>query len=185
MLFQAALVSFCTVGALGHAVVESPAPRKPGALADELCGAAVSKVMRRDLAGPIEVAVKAADQDYKCNAYLCRGFRYEDNTDNLHTFHAGDIVDFHVDLVAGHRPGYANVSVIDPSTNVVIGTPLKTWEAWPVNNPGPDRDDIDFNVTIPESLASICTEGGKCAIQWYWYSMSNSQTYESCVDFVI
>lgn len=44
---------------------------------------------------------------------------------------------------------------------------------------------VDFNVTIPESLASTCTEGGKCAIQWFWYAVGNTQTYESCVDFVI
>ncbi|KAH6842404.1 hypothetical protein B0I37DRAFT_314286 [Chaetomium sp. MPI-CAGE-AT-0009] len=185
MLFQAALLSFGAVGALGHAVVETPTPRKPGKLSEELCGAAVSQILNRDLAGPIEVAVKSADADYNCNAYLCRGYQYEDNEANLHTFRAGDVVDFHVDLIAGHRPGYANVSVIDPASNVVIGSPLKIWEAWPVNNPGPDRDDVNFSVTIPESLASTCTEGGKCVIQWYWHATGNSQTYESCVDFVI
>lgn len=60
-----------------------------------------------DLAGPIEVAVDAADADYNCNAYVCRGFQYEDNVDLLQTYQAGDVVDFHIDLIAGHRPGYA------------------------------------------------------------------------------
>jgi hypothetical protein len=44
---------------------------------------------------------------------------------------------------------------------------------------------VNFNVTIPESAASVCTEGGKCAIQWFWYAINNQQTYESCVDFIV
>lgn len=100
--------------------------------------------------------------------------------------------------------------MIDPVANVQIGTPLKTWVRWPVDNPGPDRDDskcfpishmlgflileeneisdqpiVDFTVTIPEGLESKCSVGGACAIQWYWYAEKNLQTYESCVDFVI
>ncbi|EAQ92029.1 hypothetical protein CHGG_00264 [Chaetomium globosum CBS 148.51] len=185
MLLQAALFSLGAVGALAHAVVKTPTPRKAGALSEELCGAAVSTVLNRDLAGPIENAVEVADADYNCNAYVCRGYQYKDNEASLHTFQAGDIVDFHIVLVAGHRPGYANVSVIDPVNNVVLGSPLKTWEEWPINSTNPIQDDVDFNITIPERLASICTEGGKCAIQWYWYAIRGSQTYESCVDFVI
>ncbi|KAK2768722.1 hypothetical protein FQN54_000578 [Arachnomyces sp. PD_36] len=185
MLFQAALFSFCAVGALGHAVVETPTARQPGKASDELCGAGASEALRRDLAGPLEEVVEDADADFNCNVYVCRGYQYEDNEANLQTFQAGDVVDFHIDLVAGHRPGYANVTVIDPVKNVVIGAPLKTWEAWPVENPGPDRDDTDFTVTIPEDLGSVCTEGGNCAIQWYWYAEGNSQTYESCVDFIV
>lgn len=51
--------------------------------------------------------MKKADDDYNCNAYLCRGYQYEDNTDNVKAVKAGDVLVFHVDLVAGHRPGYA------------------------------------------------------------------------------
>ncbi|KAI9148227.1 hypothetical protein HJFPF1_12054 [Paramyrothecium foliicola] len=184
MLFFTSLLLSSAIGAFGHAVVDSPSPRKPGALSDQLC---LENIVDKctDLAGPIEAAVKTVDSNYKCNAYVCRGYQYEDNKSNLHSFKAGDVVDFHVNLVAGHRPGYAkNVSIIDPVGNKVIGDPLKTWQAWPVNNPGPDRDDLDFKITIPEGLTSTCNEGGKCVIQWYWYSLSNSQTYESCVDFV-
>lgn len=60
-----------------------------------------------DLAGPIENAMKSVDSTYKCNAYLCRGYQYEDNTDNVHAVKAGDVLTFHIDLVAGHHPGYA------------------------------------------------------------------------------
>ncbi|KAI3397286.1 hypothetical protein diail_11018 [Diaporthe ilicicola] len=44
---------------------------------------------------------------------------------------------------------------------------------------------VDFNITIPEDLPSACGSGGKCALQWYWWSNSNSQTYESCIDFYV
>lgn len=44
---------------------------------------------------------------------------------------------------------------------------------------------VDFNITIPDSLGSACNTGGKCALQWFWWSKSNSQTYESCVDFYV
>ena len=41
----------------------------------------------------------------------------------------------------GMANGGQNVSVVDPINNVVLGAPLYSWDAWPVNNPGPDRDD--------------------------------------------
>ncbi|KFA52333.1 hypothetical protein S40293_00645 [Stachybotrys chartarum IBT 40293] len=185
MFAKTAILSLFAAGVLGHAVVETPEPRRPGSASDALCGAAVSSVLRRDLAGPIEEASKVADADYACDVYACRGYQFEDNESALQTYQAGDVVSFHVDLIAGHRPGYANVSVVDPVNNVVIGEPLKTWAAWPVNNPGPDRDDINFNVTIPDTLGSVCTEGGNCVIQWYWYATGNRQTYESCIDFIV
>ena len=48
-----------------------------------------------------------ADADYKCNAYMCRGYQLEDNLDNVQVFSAGDELTVHIDLIAGHRPGYA------------------------------------------------------------------------------
>ncbi|MBE3042710.1 hypothetical protein IMZ48_09085 [Candidatus Bathyarchaeota archaeon] len=36
------------------------------------------------------------------------------------------------------------MSVIDPVGNVILGDPLKTWESWPVENPGEDRDDSAY-----------------------------------------
>lgn len=60
-----------------------------------------------DIAGPIENAVEEADEDYNCNAYLCRGYQFEDNSDNVKVVKGGDVLDFHIDLVAGHHPGYA------------------------------------------------------------------------------
>lgn len=60
-----------------------------------------------DLAGPIENAVKSADGSLNCNLYLCRGYQYEDNVDNVHAVTAGDVITFHINLVAGHHPGWA------------------------------------------------------------------------------
>lgn len=47
------------------------------------------------------------NEDYNCNAFLCRGYQFDDNAENVHTVSAGDVLDFHIDLIAGHRPGYA------------------------------------------------------------------------------
>lgn len=60
-----------------------------------------------DLAGPIEGALALADDDYNCDVYLCRGYTYEDNVDNVWVVKAGEVIDFHIDMVAGHRPGSA------------------------------------------------------------------------------
>lgn len=94
--------------------------------------------------------------------------------------------------------------MIDLATNEAIGEPLLSWDNWPDSTSGPPRNDsrfypqhalvyslvpntdiADFNVTIPDTLASACDAGGKCAIQWYWYASGNEQTYESCLDFYV
>jgi hypothetical protein len=64
-----------------------------------------------DIAGPIENAMAKADDDYNCNAYLCRGYQFEDNTDNVLAVSVGEVLYFHVDLIAGHHPGYAVRSI--------------------------------------------------------------------------
>ncbi|KAH6635032.1 hypothetical protein B0J18DRAFT_36892 [Chaetomium sp. MPI-SDFR-AT-0129] len=177
-----ALVAAAT-GALGHAVVTTPQPRVAGPAYTELCGSTYSTYMEKDPAGPIENGVAQAGSSLGCNAYLCRGYQYEDN--EAVPYGVGEVVVFHVDLIAGHHPGFANVSVIDLATNTILGDPLKVWDDWPNATATTPRSDIDFNVTIPESLTSACDAGGKCAIQWYWYAGGNKQTYESCVDFYV
>ncbi|KAI1172902.1 hypothetical protein F4777DRAFT_483784 [Nemania sp. FL0916] len=172
-------------GVQSHAVMQTPTPRGTGSKQVERCGSVVTAVLERDLAGPIENAMKAADSNYKCNLYLCRGYQYEDNTDNVKAVKAGDVISFHIDLVAGHHPGYANVSIVDLAANKILGKELVSWSNWPDSTSGPPRNDTDFKVTIPSTLGSACNAGGKCAIQWYWWSESNSQTYESCLDFYV
>ncbi|RYP82895.1 hypothetical protein DL769_001504 [Monosporascus sp. CRB-8-3] len=154
-------------GVWSHAVMKEPVPRQAGPVHEELCGAAVAKVLARDPTGPIENAIDAADADYNCNAYFCRGYQYEDNVDNVKAVKAGDVLDFKIDMVASHRPGYANVSIVDIATNEIIEPLLK------------------FNITIPDTLAATCDAPGKCVLQWYWYVPKNNQTYESCLDLYI
>nr|XP_036586457.1 uncharacterized protein CTRU02_03842 [Colletotrichum truncatum]KAF6796864.1 hypothetical protein CTRU02_03842 [Colletotrichum truncatum] len=186
MLFTHALLAALVTGVWGHGVVQDPEPRTTGPKQEELCGTAVTNQLESDNAGPIENAMKVADADYKCNAFLCRGYQYEDNEDNVRAVKAGEVIPFHIDLIAGHRPGYANISVVDLATNTVIGEPLISWDDWPTTNPDPLADSIaDFNVTIPDTLSEACDVGGKCAIQWFWYAKTNKQTYESCIDFFV
>ncbi|TKW51750.1 hypothetical protein CTA1_1062, partial [Colletotrichum tanaceti] len=179
-----AILAVLATSVLGHGVVQRPAPRVSGPKQKELCGTAVTNQLQSDAASPIENALKVADADYKCNLFLCRGYQYEDNKDNVRAIIGGEILLFHIDLVAGHRPGHANISVVDLAKNTVIGEPLVTWDDWPTTNPDP-RADTEFNVTFPDTLSSTCNVGGKCAIQWFWYAETNKQTYESCIDFYV
>ncbi|KAI9162831.1 hypothetical protein HJFPF1_04424 [Paramyrothecium foliicola] len=177
MLFSTAFM-YLFGGAMGHAVMTQPVPRKTGAEHKKVCGENVTKYLERDKAGPIENAMKYVDANYKCDAYLCRGYQFNDNKSNAKPLSAGDVLDFQIDLIAGHRPGYANVSVVDTTTNAVIGEPLKTWAEWPMSGLEP-QDDTEFNITIPDGLESSCNVAGKCVIQWYWYAIKNVQTNEA------
>lgn len=132
----------------------------------------------------------------------------------MQTYAVGDIVSWAINLVA-HHTGYANLSIIDTATNSAIeslyvwdvyANSSVGPSQWPADESGfslfysqrrapfPDvqtvffcvlnRLSAAFEVTIPD-VASQCAEAGACAMQWYWYATENSQTYESCVDFVI
>ncbi|KFX99248.1 hypothetical protein V490_01876 [Pseudogymnoascus sp. VKM F-3557] len=172
-------------GVWGHARIDSPVPRLTGSAHVSACGSAVATKLESDNTGPIENSVPYIDANYKCNIYLCRGYQYEDNTSRVMALNADDNIPFHINLVAGHKPGYANASVVDTSTNKVVAA-LKTWDHWPDVTDGSTYDQkTNFNVTIPSGLESTCGTAGKCVIQWYWYAIANDQTYESCHDFYI
>ncbi|KFH44916.1 hypothetical protein ACRE_042860 [Hapsidospora chrysogenum ATCC 11550] len=138
-----------------------------------------------DIAGPIENSVAVIDSDYNCNLFLCRGYQYDDNTSNTLALSAGDVVDIHIDIIAGHKPGYANISVVDTVANRLIGAPLKVWDDFLSSDPDVPDDERDFSVTIPDGLPADCGQGGNCVLQWYWYATGNEQTYISCLDFTI
>jgi len=72
-----------------------------------------------DPAGPIENAMAKADGDYKCNAYLCRGYQYEDNASKAQAYNAGQVVHFYIDLVAAHKPGWA----VSRPTSIILPRP--------------------------------------------------------------
>ncbi|KAK4121990.1 hypothetical protein N657DRAFT_103004 [Parathielavia appendiculata] len=176
-------IAIAATSVLGHAVVKVPTPRGAGSYYTQRCGKTYAEYMEKDRAGPIEDGVAKAGADLKCNAFLCRGYQYEDNSAT--EYKPGQVIDFKVDLIAGHRPGYANVSIVDLANNKIIGSPLRSWDSYPNATATTPRSDINFNVTIPRNLGTVCSTGGKCAIQWYWYATRNQQTYESCVDFYV
>ena len=172
----------------GHGFVTSPKPRMPGSAMEAACGQQVVTNQQSDNYGNVqgELQVTSGQDDFsaeKCNIFLCKGYKFEDNKDNVYSYSAGQKIDFKVDVRAPHT-GVANVSVVDTASNSVIGEPLKSWEKYASTETGVADSDKEFSVTLPDNL-SQCSEAGACVLQWYWFAESIDQTYESCVDFTV
>ncbi|KAF9445204.1 hypothetical protein P691DRAFT_282874 [Macrolepiota fuliginosa MF-IS2] len=190
MKAQAILTALASLPvALGHGVISSPSPRVIGSGNLAKCGTGANKVLASDKYGPIENAAAKVDSGYDaaaCHLFFCKGYQFEDNTDRVQKYSAGQVVNFLVDIEARHT-GYANVSVVDLASQTVIGKPLFNWPVYTNNSLGPPdwpKNETNFDITIPTDLGTRCSVAGKCAIQWWWYAF-NVQTYESCVDFVV
>ncbi|KAF7595624.1 hypothetical protein BBP40_005372 [Aspergillus hancockii] len=173
----------------GHGFVTSPKPRMPGTAMQEACGQQVYSNQGSDNYGNVqgELQVASSQSDYdagKCDIWLCKGYKFADNKDNIQTYTAGQTVDFTVDIRAPHT-GVANVSVVDTASNTVIGEALKSWDVYASTETGVKESDEKFSVTLPTDLGSKCSEAGACVLQWYWYAESIDQTYESCIDFTL
>ncbi|KAH1428709.1 hypothetical protein KXX32_005240, partial [Aspergillus fumigatus] len=171
----------------GHGFVTSPKPRMPGPAMKAACGNQVEINQQSDNYGNIqgELQVAKGQSDYnadECNIWLCKGYKFDDNKDNVYSYTAGQTVDFVVDIRAPHT-GVANVSVVDTATNTVIGNTLKSWTDYASTATGVSQDETNFSITIPDNLSSKCSEPGACVLQWYWFAESIDQTYESCIDF--
>lgn len=172
-----------------HGFVTKPEARQPGTAMGAACGAQVLSNQGSDKYGNIqgELQVASSQSDYKaaeCDIWLCKGYKFADNKDNVQSYKAGQKVPFTVDIRAPHT-GVANVSVVATSSNKVIGAPLISWDVYASTATGVKADETDFSVTIPEDLGSQCATAGDCVLQWYWYAESIDQTYESCVDFTV
>jgi predicted carbohydrate-binding protein with CBM5 and CBM33 domain len=172
-----------------HGFVTSPQARMPGSAMAAACGNQVQVNQESDNYGNIqgELQVASSQSDYKaadCDIWLCKGYKFADNKDNVQSYTAGQKVPFTVDIRAPHT-GVANVSVVDTSSNSVIGNPLISWDVYASTATGVTSDETSFSVTIPEDLGSQCATAGDCVLQWYWYAESIDQTYESCVDFTL
>ncbi|KAJ5937662.1 hypothetical protein N7454_004004 [Penicillium verhagenii] len=172
----------------GHGFVTSPTPRYPGSAFEAACGQQAYDMETSDVYGNIQTMLQVADtqSDYnaaECDAWLCKGFKYADNN-VTYSYTAGETVDFEVAIHAPHT-GVANVSVVDTSSNTVIGNPLISWSVYASVSTGVAANNTQFSVTIPDDLGDQCTTGGSCVLQWYWYAESIDQTYESCVDFTV
>lgn len=173
----------------GHGFVTSPKARQPGTAMGAACGQQVLSNQGSDKYGNIqgELQIASNQNDYKaaeCDIWLCKGYKFADNKDNVQSYKAGEKVDFTVDIRAPHT-GVANVSVVDTSSNKVIGTPLISWDVYASTATGVKSDETSFSVTIPNDLGSQCATAGDCVLQWYWFAESIDQTYESCIDFTL
>lgn len=173
----------------GHGFVTSPTPRMPGDAMAAACGQQVYNNQKSDNYGNVqgELQVASSQSDYdaaKCDIWLCKGYKFDDNKDNVQTFKLGETVPFKVDVRAPHT-GTANVSIIETSSNSIVGSVLKHWDEYASTATGVKSTDTSFDITIPEDLGGKCTTAGECVIQWWWDARSIDQTYESCVDFTV
>lgn len=174
--------------ASAHGLVTSPATRTPGPATEAACGKIMAEFYRADNTSYPEAllranpgGLKAGYDPKKCNLYLCRGYQFADNAANVQSYKAGQVVNLDVWIRIPHK-GYANVSVVDTTSNSVIGKPLVSWPDNYAASSNPPANQTKFSIKIPE-LGNKCTEAGVCAIQWYWFGQG--QTYESCIDFTV
>ncbi|KAJ5161771.1 chitin binding protein [Penicillium capsulatum] len=118
----------------GHGFVTSPTVRMPGSAMQAACGEQVKINQKSDnygnVQGELQVANGQSDYDaIECDIWLCKGYKFADNKDNVYSYSAGETVDFTVDIRAPHT-GSANVSVVDTASNSVIGQPLISWDVY-------------------------------------------------------
>ncbi|KIJ68283.1 hypothetical protein HYDPIDRAFT_24577 [Hydnomerulius pinastri MD-312] len=169
--------------ALAHGVISSPQRRLPGAAFEAACGTQIYDLVESDQFGNQQQEEQniGSDTTSACQLYLCKGLMYADNESNVQKYTANQVVPIEIDLEAPHT-GVANVSVVDTTTNSVIGSPLIYFDpAYSVSTPIP-ANQTSFSVTIPD-LGTQCATAGVCVLQWWWDARSIDQTYMSCVDF--
>ncbi|KAK2680163.1 hypothetical protein RAB80_005344 [Fusarium oxysporum f. sp. vasinfectum] len=167
-----------------HGFVKSPPPRKPGNAFKAACGEQPFYQQSADINGNVQGIKQVVGSNFDakdCNLWLCKGFQFDDNKDNVQSYKLGEKIDFDVNIAAPHT-GYANVSVVKTSTDKMIGEPLIEFENYAANA-GLNPNNTAFSVTLPESLGGECTKAGDCVLQWFWDAPDIDQTYESCVDF--
>ncbi|KAL2174447.1 uncharacterized protein P884DRAFT_314819 [Thermothelomyces heterothallicus CBS 202.75] len=174
--------------ASAHGIVTKPATRSPGEATEAACGKTMADFYRADNTSYPEALLRANPDGLKppydpekCNLWLCKGYQFADNVANVQNYTVGQAVDMEVWIRIPHE-GYANVSIVDTSSNSVIGEPLITWPEGYAGSANPPKDQTKFSVKLPD-LGHKCTKASACVIQWYWFGQG--QTYESCVDFTL
>lgn len=139
--------------------------------------------------------------------------KFEDNTDSVQTYTAGQQVPLYFNIRAPHS-GYANVSIIDTTSNSMIAANLSAWDEYALTSipaktewtvrfplpsppfPSPSSSSSsstylhfflqNFTITIPSDIGTQCSTAGKCAIQMHWNAPPPvDQTYQSCIDFTV
>ncbi len=190
MQYSSAILAFAagltTVSA--HGLLTSPKPRLAGDAFKAACGTQVYYNQASDSYGNIQgeqqVAASQSDVTADCNLWLCKGFLAADNTANVQSWTAGQVVDFTFDVRAPHA-GTANVSIVNTATNTIIGSPLITYSDFGNNAYAIPANQTSFSITIPSDLGSTCATAGACVVQHFWDARSIDQTYESCIDFTV
>lgn len=168
-----------------HGMIKTPTPRSAGTSMSSKCGSQIYNMMSSDSYGNIQGETQLIGSDFtdECDLWLCKGMQYDDNTANVQSYAVGDSVAITYDIRAPHT-GTANVSIVDTSSNTVIGDTLAYWSVFASNSQASAANETSFSITIPD-LGGKCTTGGECVIQHYWDSESAGQTYESCIDFTV
>ncbi|KAL4725877.1 hypothetical protein ACLX1H_006551 [Fusarium chlamydosporum] len=169
-----------------HGFIKSPTPRTPGDAYKAACGDQPFYQQSSDINGNVQGIKQVVGKDLnakECNLWLCKGFQFDDNKDNVQSYKLGEKIPFEINIAAPHT-GYANVSVVKTSTDTMIGEPLIEFENYAANS-GTAANNTAFSVTLPSSLGGDCTKAGDCVLQWFWDAPDIDQTYESCVDFVV
>ncbi|RPA97689.1 hypothetical protein L873DRAFT_1828911 [Choiromyces venosus 120613-1] len=186
---QALLIALTTLlaSASAHGVIVSPPRRAPGPAMKAVCGSTIYNNQAADAAGPVELLLQSASSivDARaCNLFLCKGYQFDDNVNNVQSFALGETVNMQVQIIAPHT-GYANVSIVDTKSNTIKGSELISWDNYASTSTGVTADETNFSIVIPQDLAG-CAPPAECVIQWFWFAPPGvQQTYEGCVDFVI
>ncbi|GJC99253.1 Chitin binding protein [Colletotrichum higginsianum IMI 349063] len=168
-----------------HGKVTSPTPRPAGDAFKEACGTTLWNTEQSDPYGNIQGLAQQAGSSLvasQCQLELCKGYKFADNAANVQSYTPGQTVDFEVEIRAPHT-GVANVSVVDTTSNSIIGAPLISFENYASTKTGVAANNTAFSVTLPDSLPAECATAGNCVLQWWWDSAEAGQTYMSCVDF--
>ena len=129
----------------------------------------------------------------RCTDVLC-SYQFADNQANVQTYTLGQTIPMVVEIRAPHTyvylslascplanlypSGNANVSIVDTTSNTVIGDALISWDVYASTATGVTADQTNFDITIPEDLGGKCTTAGDCVIQWFWDAPEIDQTYE-------
>ncbi|KXS96251.1 hypothetical protein AC578_5476 [Pseudocercospora eumusae] len=173
-----------------HGYYQTPAPRMPGEAYSAACGEQAFNMMSSDINGNIQglESLVANQDDYdasKCNLWMCKGMKFDDNTANVHSFSAGEEIPMYFQIVAPHT-GYANVSVVDTATNSILAANLTSWDEYASTSVQMKTEWQNFTVTMPPTLSGKCATAGECVIQMHWNAPPPvDQTYQSCIDFTL
>ena len=171
-----------------HGDVTSPKPRSPGPAFGSACSQQALNQQTSDHFGNVQSELQVATQqkDYnpaKCNFFLCKGYQFDDNKDNVQAYTAGQKIDMTVEIRAPHT-GVCNVSIVDTAANSMISPPLISFNDYASNSHPIPANNTAFSITMPD-LGSKCSTPGACVIQWFWDAPDIKQTYESCIDFTM